>query len=124
MKQIAVLYFAAIFGCFVLGVVVALAAHFTPCYLILLMFPISLGWLPIAMMLDKVSESLSEYLLGTSILVSFVFIALIIALILGAVYVDEKSFWGMVYICTVFSSLIETVVIMLRLHMKWQLNVV
>ena len=124
MKQIAILYFAAIFGCFVLGVIVALAVHFTPWYLILLMFPISLGWLPIAKMLDNVSESLSEYLFGTSILVSLVFIALIIALIFGAVYVDEKSFWGVVYICTVFSSLIETIVIMLRLHTKWQQNVV
>ena len=115
MRKIVLLYFLAILACVCLGMIVALAGCYSKWYLVLLIIPFSLGWLPLTIM----SGSINKHLEGTTAFIFLSFLSLIVALILGAINIEEISFWGIVYMCSCFAAIIETVVIMLRIHILW-----
>ena len=115
MKKIVLLYFLTLLVCIFVGVTAALVSCYSKWYLILFTLPISLGWLPLSMMF----KNIQQHLVGTTALIFLSFLALVVALIFGAMEIDDKSFFGIVYGASCLVALIETVVIMLRIHSFW-----
>lgn len=115
MKKIILLYFAAIFVCFFIGGVVALSTYYSKWYLFLLILPISFGWLPIV----YVCKLFSDQLVKSTIFLFLMLILLVAMFIVGARYIDEDSFWGIVYAVGTFASALVTVFMMLKVHNLW-----
>lgn len=115
MKKIILFYFAAIFACFFTGGVLALSVYYSAWYLFLLIFPISLGWLPIA----HVCKLFPDQLVKSTIFLLLMLLLFVAMFIVGARYIDEDSFWGIVYAVGTFASALVTVFMMLKVHNLW-----
>ena len=115
MKKIVGLYLAVIFACFFIGGVIALSMYYSKWYLFLIILPISFGWLPIVPMFKLVPN----YLTKATIFLIMMFLLFVAILLVGARYVNEDSFWGIVYAVGTFASALVTVVMMLKVHNLW-----
>lgn len=118
MKEILFYYSLIVFSCFTCGVLTALAVCISPWCL--------LGLLVCALLVSistiKLFDSTSKHLLGTTLLALFGFLFFTVLLILGAIYVNEETFFGIMYVISVTLSLFLSIGILLRLHTKWQLK--
>ena len=115
MRKIILWYIIAILACVFFGVVVALANCYSRWYFVLFVAPLWLGWQSLSMM----SRDINQHLEWATVFVFVSFISLVVALILWAVNIDGKSFWGIVYACSCFTAIIGTMVVMLRIHLQW-----
>ena len=115
MKKIILLYFAVIFACLFVGGAVALSSCYSLWYLILLIFPISLGWLPISPMFKLIPDHLTK----STVFLPLMFLLFVAVLVIGARYLDDNSFWGIFCGAGAFTSALVTAVIMLRVQNLW-----
>ena len=118
MKKILFSYLVTIFGCFIMGVVMALLVCVSRWHLFGFLIPLLL----VCPSVNYLFDNAYNYLLGTTLLALFGFLSFTVFLILGALYVNEETFLGIMYIVSVTMSLFLTLGILLRLHTKWQLK--
>jgi hypothetical protein len=115
MKKFIIHYILAMLVCFALGLIVALISFFSWVFALLLIFPISLGWIPFTLMIEWISPKQAE---DYGCLVIIVFILLIVLVILGAVFVHDNTFWGQACAVSLFAAIISHIILMLKIRNK------
>jgi len=118
MKKIVKLYSLALLLCVFVGVVVSYSYHHSWPYLILLIFPIVIGWFVLANVFRKINnQNLKKVSIITAVSLAIMIVALVIA---AYCRVDEKSFFGMGFAVTIFSYMAGVGLIGLTLPKRWE----
>lgn len=115
MKKFLFYYVLALLVCFTLGLIFALISFISWGFALLLIFPISLGWIPFTMMIESLPPKQIE---ESGCLVITTFILLIVLLILGAVFMPNDTFWGRTCAASLFAAIISHIVLMTRIRNK------
>ena len=112
MKKLVLLYIEVLLLALSIGVAIGLIVYWTWLCVFLFSFIISFGWIPIAGF-NKRSPNNPD---GAAILLGFAFLILLFMLGYGAVEVDPKNFWGLVYSVSLVSAALLTLVLMIRVR--------
>lgn len=121
MKQVIVNYALALLACLVIGLICALMKCFSGWYFFLFSFPISLGWIPFALIYRATTPEISEdvgWLLVSALII------LIVILVAGFAFISAGSFWEITFGAGMFSAIISTLILIYRIRNKsWKLNI-
>lgn len=120
MKKVIIYYILALLTCFAFGLICALISFFSWWYILLLSFPISLGWIPFTMIIESTPNDKTATI-GSLIVIAFIFLVLL--LLLGTQFVNEDSFWGQIYIISIFAGIISHIVLITRIRNKVLYNI-
>ena len=112
MVKTILLYISILLLCFLLGVIVALTKCEHWCYVFLLAFPISFGWVPLSSLTKHMKENVDK----VSWIIIPAFFLLFGLLVYGVKHVSLPSFWGITYVSGLFAASLITVVIEIRLR--------
>ncbi len=113
MKKILLLNLQIILTGIIMGVSMALSFH-SPWWLALCIIPIFFGWIPIVALIN-----MDDYLEKVFRIVFIEFLLSISSLMLGPLYLDEKSFLGIIGITALFFMTIITMALSFKLRNKW-----
>ena len=112
MVKTILLYIVILFLCFLLGIVVALTKCESWWYVLLLIFPISFGWIP----LSSLSKHMAKNVDKVSWIIIPMFFILLALLMYGVKHVPISTFWGITYASSLFAASLITVVMLLRMR--------
>ena len=112
MKKILLFNSLIILTGIIMGVSMALSFH-SPWWLALCIIPIFFGWIPIVALIN-----MDEYLKKVYRIVFIEFLLSISSFILGPLYLDEKSFFGITGITALFFMTIISMAMSLKLRNK------
>ena len=115
MKSVILYYILVLLVCFTLGLICSLIHFYSWWYLLLLIFPISFGWIPFALMQDSLPQEKAD---NAGCIVTIAFIVLALLLIVEALLSIEELFWERTYVASLFAALIAHVVLMVRIKNK------
>ncbi len=115
MKKVLIYYCLTLLVCIVFGLICALISLFSWWYIFLLIFPISLGWLPFAMMMESIPSDKIERVSG---IVLIGFIIMIILVILGTLFIHDNTFWGQTSAVSLFASILSHIVLISKIRNK------
>lgn len=113
MKKILLLNLQIILTGIIMGVSMALSFH-SPWWLALCIIPIFFGWIPIVALIN-----MDDYLEKVFRIVFIEFLLSISSLMLGPLYLDEKSFLGIIGITALSFMTIITMALSFKLRNKW-----
>ena len=114
MKKLILLYSIALLFCFAFAFICSLISFYSWWYVFLLIFPISLGWLPYSMIIGSVSPSQIRDAGCFLVALSVVFIVLLSF----ALYTIGHIFWGQTCVVFFITAVISTIFLIFKIGNK------
>ena len=115
MKQIIGNYILALVACLVIGLICALMKCFSGWYFFLFSFPISLGWIPCALIYRAATPENKEDVIW---ILASALIILVVALIAGFAWIEASSFIEITFGVGTFIAIISTLILIYRVKNK------
>jgi len=112
MKKLVLLYIGVLFLAFSIGVTVGLIVYWSWLWVFLFSFILSFGWIPLANF-NKRSPGNPD---GAAMLIGFAYLIQLFVLVYGAVETGFKGFWGFVFLVSIISAAVLTLLLAIRVR--------